>query len=752
MKARLLILGMAWGLLASAGMVMGQTIKDPGEGLCALPGSTAGVTDIRWWGKTGRTYFLQINATLNPATWTYMPVVETGGSAVLSYSLGGSVPRQFARLVYTDQPTGGNAGTADFDGDGISNAAEVAAGGPGTDPLLADSDWDGYNDGAEVLAGTGPRSGQSNPGSTPPATGPLNPDARYRHGLRLDMAAKYMLADDETSTFNDPTSYDCSAYSVHVAGSNEIIFNEDSTTTTLRADCQSAFDGAGFKAPSQSLFYGGSLVYLRGIRSDYISTGTGPQEGKKSEGYFRERWEMQVQAQASPAAPSWARRNLALLLFKDYSATQVEAAGWLMLSRHNTKASSEMSKHCTPEGAKVVISPWLDPDVPDLASSSSVDYRYINRYLQLFDTDIEPAADMIGVVGDMVRSKKDDSHVKHFVTPKKSTELPQDYVELKCGVTPTNFDTYFEWEGGTAGSAANLRKVSRSTAARTMVKIKNKQTGTVVAEMHVWVVWCDPPTLTGGNFSFEQYYAPLIVNNIVVGQTHAGARWKIDSNVPWKFVYTIQPAEICDTSVDERPDLEGDSINPVPGDRNNNLHSTNPANGVADNAINKWDVSRQMQIRILNPDMISKSAQETTGSNWYEGQPDANRVPVPFPTNPVEGNDDPPSVDEDTNPYQAHQGQDLDHDAGQISSIDAPAFIVKQAWGVAAYRYGVEANFREFCRLEIFDGARTTGKFWFKISDNFSWHHYLHAIYADPPSEWQNDNPPSSADEGHPHL
>ena len=61
----------------------------------------------------------------------------------------------------------------------------------------------------------------------------------------------------------------------------------------------------------------------------------------------------------------------------------------------------------------------------------------------------------------------------------------------------------------------------------------------------------------------------------------------------------------------------------------------------------------------------------------------------------------------------------------------------------------IEANFREFCRLEIYDGARTTGKFWFKISDDHTWHHYLHAIYTDPPAEWQDDNPPSSSDEGH---
>ena len=46
-----------------------------------------------------------------------------------------------------------DCGTCDFDGDGLSNDEEDAA---GTDPDLPDSDFDGSNDGEEVAAGTNP--------------------------------------------------------------------------------------------------------------------------------------------------------------------------------------------------------------------------------------------------------------------------------------------------------------------------------------------------------------------------------------------------------------------------------------------------------------------------------------------------------------------------------------------------------------------------------------------------------------------
>ncbi len=60
----------------------------------------------------------------------------------------------------------------------------------------------------------------------------------------------------------------------------------------------------------------------------------------------------------------------------------------------------------------------------------------------------------------------------------------------------------------------------------------------------------------------------------------------------------------------------------------------------------------------------------------------------------------------------------------------------------------MEANFREFCRLEITDDLRSSGTFWFRISDYYEWHHYLSTDYDDTNSEW--DDTGSNSDTGHP--
>jgi hypothetical protein len=160
MNARLLLLA----LWISSGSLMAQTAGSPGEGLCAVPSTTAGVTQICWWGKTGRSYFLQTNPTLNPSTWAYAPVVEAGNGALLSWSLQSTAERMFVRLVYTDVALTGSATSADFDGDGLPNDLEVSEG-FGTDPFDADSDGDGFNDGDEYANGADPASGSSQLGN-----------------------------------------------------------------------------------------------------------------------------------------------------------------------------------------------------------------------------------------------------------------------------------------------------------------------------------------------------------------------------------------------------------------------------------------------------------------------------------------------------------------------------------------------------------------------------------------------------------
>lgn len=122
-----------------------QTAADLNEGLQVTTGAQAGDFTVSWWGKTGRTYFVQQSFDL--MTWQYVPVVMSGAEDVSGLNFSCSETRQFWRLRYTDLSTGGNAETADFDGDGLTNLEEATL---GTDPFNPDSDGDGVNDADEV--------------------------------------------------------------------------------------------------------------------------------------------------------------------------------------------------------------------------------------------------------------------------------------------------------------------------------------------------------------------------------------------------------------------------------------------------------------------------------------------------------------------------------------------------------------------------------------------------------------------------
>lgn len=93
-----------------------------------------------WQGVEDRIYFMQWSLDLE--TWFYAPFIDFG-DGMHSRGLAGTAPTAFYRLHYGDYPeitSLDEAMNADFDGDGLSNAFEVAF---GYDPYSASSTADG---------------------------------------------------------------------------------------------------------------------------------------------------------------------------------------------------------------------------------------------------------------------------------------------------------------------------------------------------------------------------------------------------------------------------------------------------------------------------------------------------------------------------------------------------------------------------------------------------------------------------------
>ena len=124
-------------LFALVGITLAQGPTDPNEGSRLSSNSVTGVYTFGWWGRYGRTYFIQHSDDL--IHWSYFPVIETGLDQPIQWGFTSTGNRFFVRLRYTDIPTY-NPFTADFDSDGVGNYNELMQ---GTDPLSAQMDANG---------------------------------------------------------------------------------------------------------------------------------------------------------------------------------------------------------------------------------------------------------------------------------------------------------------------------------------------------------------------------------------------------------------------------------------------------------------------------------------------------------------------------------------------------------------------------------------------------------------------------------
>jgi hypothetical protein len=333
-----------------------------------------------------------------------------------------------------------------------------------------------------------------------------------------------------------------------------------------------------------------------------------------------------------------------------------------------------------------------------------------------------------GKTGDLIPSNKGSTGEKHYVSPKKTTEIPDDFVVLKAvGVEQDRFVELLEWEGGEAHPTDPIkRRVKRDAAAKTVVKIKAKQGGAEAAKMNVWVVWSEVNATVAEDYQFLPSGDPW-------------DRWSYGSSPLyakiWKFRFTIQPATIITAA--DRPKLEGANYTKPPGHGTPHHHLIQYP---ADHASHKWDTSRQLEVTVVNPNLIPKANFPELPE--YANQPKAQDVPVPFPNDPVQGNDDPGGVgflDEDANPYVAFQDQirvDLSHQIGQISCNDRPEFTFLNSMGIQGSILSIVANYKEFARLNLVAAGNNAadGEGWYRISDHMLWHHVMAATYGEHPT------------------
>lgn len=124
---------------------------EPGRGsrVRSIPADDSYI--FSWWGRTGETYFIQISPDL--IGWEYIDEIFPGEDALIEHGFSSNASSLFFRLLYTHEAPP-DPGNADFDGDGVSNMAELAQ---GTDPFRAtDTDGDGIPDDWEIFHGLDP--------------------------------------------------------------------------------------------------------------------------------------------------------------------------------------------------------------------------------------------------------------------------------------------------------------------------------------------------------------------------------------------------------------------------------------------------------------------------------------------------------------------------------------------------------------------------------------------------------------------
>jgi hypothetical protein len=692
------------GLLAALGVVHASPDPEHTE-VIIVP---AGDKFLRWDGQVDRTYFIQASDPNFPLEkWVWMPLIESGTGIEISHEILTTDDKAFFRLWYTDDqpPNGTSLEDWDADGDGVSNQAEIET--YQINPLKGDTDGDGLLDGWEILYGLDPK----DDGSTNPNFGAVgDPD---KDGL---LNWEEQLAG---TAANDPDSDDDG-----ITDGGEVDQGTDPTDGEDTPDDKwfvlsgdAPQDEVKQRTREITIPAGERRLIIIGIASDeYLYGWTDPLTAPDYNDTLS--WSVQ------PSAGNGDSGSV------DVNERDVE---WQVAEVVGTTLQGFSPVHI--EKSLVVEAPASGPATVEitLAATNIGDGQLPSTVIAgVLNVEILPDDDQPGKTGDQIPSSLGIGGESHYVSPKKSTEIPDDHVVLKAtGIDADLFDLVLEWDGGDefAGSPMK-RKVQRAAATKVPVKLKVAETGDEVDTMNVWVVWAEGTIVQD------------LVQPVFGAGTYAGIGGA-DPTRAWQFKFAIAPAGLFSQAPGaDVPALSGNSSVPVPGDGVRYFKDKHlPLAFPGDTASLKWDVSRQVEVQVINPQLIPQASFKAEYTFLADGQPVVQNTPVAFPTDPAEGNDDPlvsntfPVDDEDGDPYRELEKDGLSHAIGEITSFDAPIFTAPVNNPPSGSVLANISNFREFARVELKGSGPPIegGRVWYRISDYVDWHHVWAGIYGEQP-------------------
>jgi hypothetical protein len=328
--------------------------------------------------------------------------------------------------------------------------------------------------------------------------------------------------------------------------------------------------------------------------------------------------------------------------------------------------------------------------------------------------EIRPDAGVEGRLGGMVLSTLGDNGEDHFVGPALlSGQTPNDqYITFVAqGIDAAVFQRLLQWEGGEDVPGEPLkRRVDRDAAVKTVLRLTSKTDNIEVTKVNVWVVEAFGVLVTNP----APGPRPLSQSNTVLaidGSTGGVVFYALPS---YRFKFAIEPIAIFDVSADV-PELRGGKD--TRGDSQLGDISPFSLEPLSGGATLRWDVSRRVQYRFRNPNLIPYNKLTANYGVLYDGQPIPDRVSVPFPSSAVIGNDDPKVLGEENNPYDPYrsaQNEFIEHDIGELASFDTPSLALPNSGGQEGFTFEEEDLFQEFARLQI-------GSNWYVISDPLPW-------------------------------